>query len=69
MPASIEPSPDEHLQTAIDLLTTAVLRRIGREHKLNHPLFSGEPPSGVAIGDQTSVAADASSTGREGDTA
>ncbi len=69
MPASADATPEEHLRTAIDLLATGVLRQIGRQHKLNHPLFSGEPPSGVAIGDQTSVAADAPSAGREGEPA
>ena len=55
MPASADPCSDEHLQMAIDLLATAVLRRLGREHRLNHPLFTGEALSEVAIGDQTSV--------------
>lgn len=43
---------------AVDLLASALLRRMGREHKLNHPLYAGERQSDVAIGDQTSVSAD-----------
>lgn len=44
--------------SGIDLLAMAVLRRMGRTHKLNHPLYTGERQSDVAIGGQTSVSAD-----------
>lgn len=43
---------------AVELLANALLRRMGREHRLNHPLYAGERQSDVAIGDQTSVSAD-----------
>lgn len=43
---------------AVELLASALLRRMGREHRLNHPLYAGERQSDVAIGDQTSVSAD-----------
>jgi hypothetical protein len=43
---------------AVRLLTTGVLRRMGRAHRLNHPLYAGERQFDVAMGDQTSVSAD-----------
>ncbi len=49
-----DPAPDT-VVGATGLLATAVLRRLGREHRPTHPATSGELPFDVAIGDQTDV--------------